>query len=384
MHRKIRPREIIRLRNRRLKLMTAVLLLSAFLAGLYWWLEHRDWVATDDAFVAGHLIGVKAQSDGTVVEVLTENTQQVKKGDILVRLDGAHALIALQQAEAELAETVRNIVSLKAKVETFKQRLIAKDAALSQVRHDLLRFNAAVRDGAASEQQIQNAQDKIRELEAAMAEIRAEQRGVEAQLLDSAVADQPTVEKAKSRLRRAFLDYQRRNVIAPVSGFIAKRKVQIGDNLKTGAALMVIIPLDEVWVEANFLETQVVDIRPGQQVEIRADAHRGARLYHGYVQGINPATGSLFALLPTDNSTGNFIHIAERLQVRIALDAAELREYPLQPGLSTQTRINIADDLAADSAVGVELGHDAYRTDIYDHELDGAEQLIARIIAANS
>ncbi len=384
MHKQIRPREILRQRNRRLKLMTLALLLAALLGGLYWWQEHRDWVGTDDAFVAGHLITLKAQSDGTVVELLTENTREVKKGDVLVRLDGNHALVALQQAQAELAETVRNIVTLKSKVETLKQRILAKEAALSQVRHDLSRFSAAAADGAASEQQVQNAQDKIRELEAVIRETRAEQQGIEAQLLDSSLNDHPAIEKAKSKLRKTYLDYERRNVIAPVAGYVAKRKAQIGDNVKIGAPLLVIVPLDEAWVEANFLETQLADIRPGQPAEIRVDAYRDERLYHGRVEGLTPATGSTFALLPTDNSTGNFIHIAERVQVRIALDADELREHPLQPGLSTLTRVKIDETDASRLKSNVSLANAAYRTDIYEHELDGAEALIRQIVASNS
>lgn len=384
MHKKIRPREILRQRNRRLKLMTLALLLASLLGGLYGWLAHRDWVGTDDAFIAGHLITLKAQSDGTVVELLTENTREVKKGDLLVRLDGHHALVALQQTQAELAETVRNIVTLKSKVETLKQRILAKEATLSQVKHDLSRFSAAAEDGAASEQQVQNTQDKMRELEAIIRETRAEQQGLEAQLLDTPLIDHPAVEQAKSKLRKAFLDYHRRNVIAPVSGYVAKRKVQIGDNLKSGAPLLVIVPLEAVWVEANFLETQVADIRPGQPAEIRVDAYRDERLYHGRVEGLNPATGSTFALLPTDNSTGNFIHIAERVQVRIALDTEELRAHPLQPGLSTLTRIKIdkTDTSHLESRVG--LASAAYRTDIYDHELEGAEALIQKIVTSNS
>lgn len=383
MPQRIRPREIIRRRNRRLKFMALALLLAGLCFLLYWWLNHRDWISTDDAFVAGHMITLKAQTDGTVVEVLAENTQHVQKGDVLVKLDGTHALIALQQAKAELAEAVRNIVTLQAKVETLKQRIGAKEAALNQVRHDLSRLLVAAKDGAASEQQVQNAQDKIRELEASIRETRAEQLGVVAQLRNSTVTDHPLVEKAKSRLRRAFLDYQRRKIIAPVSGYVGKRKVQIGDNLKAGAPLLVIVPLDQIWVEANFLETQVADIRIGQKATVSVDAYDGDRLYHGHVQGINPATGSTFALLPTDNSTGNFIHIAERLQIRVALDAEELRKYPLQPGLSTLTRVNIDEDAIPSTLAKVDLNHDAYHTDIYDHEMDGVEALIENIIAKN-
>lgn len=383
MQKTIRPREILQQRRRRLRFVTMLLLLAALAYGLYWWLTQRDWVKTDDAFIAGHLIGVKAQVDGTVVEILAENTQAVNKGDVLVRLDGSYARVAVQQAEAELAKTVREFYALKARLASLGQRLAAKQAAVTQVEHDLQRFKAAAGDGAVSDQQVQNAEDKLRELAAAIRETSAEQDGVAAQLRDSGVEDYPAVEQAKSRLRRAYLDYLRREVRAPVAGYVAKRKVQVGDNLHAGAALMVVVPLEELWVEANFLETQIADIRPGQAAEIRVDAFGDERLYHGRVQGLNPGSGSSFALLPTDNATGNFIHIAERVQVRIALVPEELRAAPLQPGLSTLTRVRIADTGTSALASEVRLAGAAYRTDIYDHELDGVEDKIREIIAAN-
>ncbi len=383
MQTKIRPKEIIYQRNRRLKVVTLLIVLVCLGYFGYWWSVHRGWVATDDAFVMGHLITLKAQTDGTVAEILAENTQHVQKGDVLVRLDGAHAAIALQQAEAELGETVRNIVTLTAKVDTLKQRIIAKEAALSQVRHDLGRFKAAARDGAVSEQQVQNTQDRLRELEAAIGETQAEKTGIEAQVAGIAIENHPAVEKAKSRVRTAFLNYQRRNVIAPVSGYIAKRKAQIGDNVKAGAPLLAIVPLDDLWIDANFLETQIAGIRPGQSADIRVDAYGDELVYHGKVEGITPGTGSTFALLPTDNATGNFIHVAERVQVRIGLDPNELKDNPLQPGLSTITRININEEGQPLLTSSVRVDGDAYRTVIYDHELDGVDQHIQQIIASN-
>ena len=383
MQTKIRPKEIIHQRNRRLKLVTLSILLACLGYFGYWWTVHRNWVGTDDAFVTGHLITLKAQTEGTVVEILAENTQPVQKGDVLVKLDGAHAAIALQQAEAELGETVRNIVSLTAKVETLKQRIIAKEAALNQVRHDLGRFRAAADDGAVSDQQVQNTQDRLRELEALIRETQAEKTSVEAQVLGTAIDNHPAIEKAKSRVRTAFLNYQRRNIIAPVSGTIAKRKAQIGDNVKAGAPLLAIVPLDDLWIDANFLETQLAAIRTGQPAEISVDAYGDELIYHGKVQGITPGTGSTFALLPTDNATGNFIHVAERVQVRIGLDPKELKAYPLQPGLSTFTRINISEPGKPLLTSLVHADGEAYRTGIYDHELDGVEQRIRQIIASN-
>ncbi|WP_150047220.1 efflux RND transporter periplasmic adaptor subunit [Methylomonas rhizoryzae] len=384
MHKKIRPREILRQRQRRLVSLAATLTVVAITALLFWWLDQRDWVGTDDAFVAGHLITVKNQSEGTVVEVLAENTSKVHKGDILVRLDGAQALIALQQAQAELAEAVRNVMALKAQLAALTHRADAKQAALQRVRHDLARLSIAVADGAAAEQDVQNAEDNIEELIAGLRETEAERQGLLAQLGRSEPGEHPAVERAKSRLRRAFLDYSRQNVIAPVSGYVAKRKVHVGDRLNPGTPLLVIVPLDQVWVEANFLETQAAPIRVGQPAEIRIDAQQAQRVYRGRVQGINPATGSTFALLPADNATGNFIHVAERLQVRIALNADDLRAQPLQPGLSTVTRVYVGSDSITPVANAIDLNHEAYRTDVFERELEAAEQLIRQVIAENA
>jgi membrane fusion protein (multidrug efflux system) len=169
-----------------------------------------------------------------------------------------------------------------------------------------------------------------------------------------------------------------------VSGYVAKRRVQVGDNVKAGAVLLAIVPLDDLWIEANFLETQIARIRPGQSAEIRVGAYGNDLVYHGRVEGLNPGTGSTFALLPTDNATGNFIHIAERLPVRIGLDPKDLEENPLQPGLSTLTRVNISEAGEPLLTSSASTAGDAYRTGIYDNELDGVESMIERIIEENS
>jgi len=384
MQKLIRPKAIIRQRRRRLIVVTAFILMASVAYFVRWWYLNRDWVTTDDAFITGHLISLKAQTDGTVVEILAENTQHVQAGQVLVKLDGIRAQIELQQAQAELAETLRNFVTLKASIDTLQQRMQARKAELTKVLHDLRRFDLAVREGAVSEQQVQNAQDQVRALEASIAAIKAEKSGVEAQILGQNVAQHPAVEKAKSKLRRAFLAYQRRNVVAPVSGFVAKRKAQIGDLVEAGAQLMIIVPMDDVWVEANFLETKLATIRPGQSAEVRVDAYGNDMLYHGRVVGVSPGTGSSFALLPINNASGNFIHITERVPIRIALDAEELRQNPLQPGLSTLTRVNISETGEPMLNSEVNTAGAAYQTDVFNDELQGVEQMIAKIIAANT
>jgi membrane fusion protein (multidrug efflux system) len=230
---------------------------------------------------------------------------------------------------------------------------------------------------------VQNTQDKIRELQAVIRENQAEKISIEAQISGTTIDNHPAIEKAKSRVRAAFLNFQRRNIVAPVAGYVAKRKVQLGDNVKPGVPLLAIVPLDDLWIDANFLETQVAGIRPGQTADIRVDAYGDDLIYHGIVQGVLPGTGSTFALLPTDNATGNFIHVAERVQVRIGLDPKELQDNPLQPGLSTVTRINTREAGKPLLSSNVDVIGDAYKTGIYQHELDGVEQRIRQIIVSN-
>lgn len=383
MKNNIRPQELLARRRLRFLGVTGLLILGSLTALSYGWLTQRDWVSTDDAFVAGHIITLKAQTEGTVVEILTENTREVRQGEVVLRLDGLQAEVALQQAEAELAESVRALVSLSAKVEMLQQRQLSKAALLQQLQHDLQRYQAAASAGAVSAQQLQNTQDRILELQAGLREVQAEKTSLEAQIHNTPIENHPSVEKAKNRVRSAYINYRRSTLVAPVSGYVAKRKVQIGDHVKAGTPLLVIVPLEQLWIEANFLEAQIAQIRPGQAASIRVDALGDTFSYHGHVEGISPGTGSTFALLPTDNATGNFIHIAERVPVRIGLEAAELQQHPLRPGLSTTARINIHSAGMPELNSLVQVNGSAYKTTVYTQDLQGVEPRIKRIIAAN-
>lgn len=194
MQKSIRPKEILRKRRQRLTAVTLVILLAGAAYFGYVWYVNRGWEETDDAFVTGHLITLKAQTDGTIVEILAENTQRVQQGQLLVRLDGTRAQIDFEQAQAELGETVRDFITLKSRVATLTQRINARQAALTQMRHDLRRFEAAACEGAVSDQQVQNARDKIRELEAVINEAEAEKNGVVAQVQGVDIETHPAVE----------------------------------------------------------------------------------------------------------------------------------------------------------------------------------------------
>jgi membrane fusion protein (multidrug efflux system) len=370
-------------RDRPLGILTVVLLLTG-MAGLgYWWLHARDWVTTDDAFVTGNVITLSSQTTGTVVEVLAENTQLVEAGDVLVRLDGTRAEIALEEAKAGLGETVRRIAALFGDVEKYRQQIQSKQAALTRVQHDLKRYRGAIAEEAIPEQQWQNAEDQARELEAAIRQARAELKSAEAQVAGTTVERHPAVLKAAAILKRSYLEFVRQRIVAPVRGYVAKRRVQVGDELHPGSPLLAIVPLDYLWVEANLRETEMERVRPGQEAEITANMLGNTHTYRGMVEGIHPGTGSIFALLPPENASGNFIHIVERVPVRIKLSTDEIKAYPLRPGLSTLTRINVARNGQQVLRSYATTSHPAYRTSVYDRELIDADARIGQIIGAN-
>lgn len=384
-------------RNRRL-LGLALLLLVCLLAALWLWYQRRHYVETDDAYVRGNIVSVKALAAGTVVEIRAEDSQFVKAGQIVVRLQGHRAAIALEQAKAELGETVRRVQATFAEAVALRHRLTAREAEVRRIEHDLKRFRQVVAAGGVSTQQLENAEDRLREARAREAEVRAELRRAQSRVSGTRVENHPLVEAAKNRLRRAWLESVRQAVRAPLSGYVAKRRVQIGDEVRPGQVLLSIVPLDHLWVEAYFLENRLAPVRPGQDAEIRVDLYGAGKRFHGTVEGIWPATGSTFAVIPPDTASGNFIRIRQRVGVRIALDPAELRRWPLRPGLSTLTRIDTGPavplwrQVARSAASGPGQSglrslaspstHD-YRTNVYQDEMAGAERLISEILAAN-
>jgi membrane fusion protein (multidrug efflux system) len=230
---------------------------------------------------------------------------------------------------------------------------------------------------------LQNALDQLQALEADVRETQAEYDALDAQIGGTTVMEHPAVELAKHEFINAHLEFARQQIRAPISGYIAKRKAQVGDRVTPGTNLMTVVPLDHLWVEANLRETELSDIRPGQSAEVRVDLYGARHTFHGTVEGLVPGTGSPFALLPPDNSTGNFIHITERVPVRIALAADELREHPVRPGLSTITKIHVSEAGQSVWSSLAKADTDEYQTDVYRDELTSAESLAQGVIAGN-
>jgi membrane fusion protein (multidrug efflux system) len=371
------------LRARRLALVASVAGLAGLVYLSYWQFHSRHFVVTNDAYVTGNLASLKAQTSGTIVDVRVDNTQYVHEGDVLMRLDGLDAQVALERAQADLAEAVRQVEILFSKVETLRQRFAEKEAALNRSRRDLARYRSVAEDGAVSAQQIEDTQFAVLELEAAIRQIRAELSGAEALVHGAGLAGNPKVQQAAAALKRAYLDRVRQDIVAPVSGFVAKRSIQPGEQVRPDTPLLAIVPLDYLWIEANFLESELTFVQPGQPVEITVDLYGTDVVYHGEVLGLGAGTGSVFGLLPPENATGNYIHISERVPVRISLNPEELRAHPLRPGLSAIARIDTRKPGRSVLEPLTTTPPGTYMTDVYDAQLEGADALIDKIIEDN-
>lgn len=377
------PKTIRARRNHILLLVMLTLVVSTLTYAGYWWYYGRFWIVSHNAFITGNLIPVEADATGIVTQVLAEESQYVNKGDLLVRLDEHRALTALNQRSGELGQTVREIGALFSTHQQMCQKLLARSARLARVRHDVTRLRQAAPNGSVSDQVVQNAEDQMMALEAEAREAEAELNSIEAKVGGTSRTLHPDVEAAKYKFIAAYLEYSRQQIHAPVSGYVSMRKVQVGNRVQPGDSLMILVPLEHLWVEANLRETEMVRVRPGQRAEVTVDLYGESHIYHGMVEGLVPGTGSVFALLPPDNTVGNFIHIVERVPVRIALQKDEILKNPIRPGLSTMTSIDVKESEQPLDTSLVTVSYQEYETDIFFDELADAEAKAQKIIMDN-
>jgi membrane fusion protein (multidrug efflux system) len=364
-----------------------VLLLLAFAAALggwaFWWQTlGRYYVSTENAYVAGNLVEVTPQVAGTVIAIGADDTQRVEAGQMLVRLDRTDAEVALAQAEAELARAVRAARIFYANNLALEANVRLRQAELQRTEEFVARRAPLARQGVVSREELETAQSAVAAAQAALAAAR-EQLAANRVLTDKVqLEDQPSVLLAASRVREAWLALQRTEIPAPVTGTVARRSVQVGQRVAPGARLMAVVALDKVWVDANFKEAQLRDMRIGQPVRVSADLYGDAVEYRGRVAGLAAGTGGAFALLPPQNATGNWIKVVQRVPVRIELDAAQLREHPLRVGLSMSVEVEIRD--ASGTQLAAKAGAaPAYATQSLTVPAAGAEARVRAVIAAH-
>lgn len=383
--------------NSRKKLLLGAAGVFAVIAvayGAWWTVVARHYEHTDDAYVQGNLVQITPQMGGTVVTIHADDTDYVKAGDALVMLDKADAQVALDRAQAELAQTVRQVRTLYANNGALKANIAVRQAEVERARTDLAKAQSDARrrqeladSGAVSGEEMLHAQTAVANAKAALASAQAalaaarEQLATNTALTDGTSVEQhPNVLAAAAKVREAFINLSRTSLRAPVTGYVARRSVQVGQRVAPGAALMTIVPLDQVWVDANFKEVQLGRMRIGQPVTLEADLYGSRVEYHGKVAGLGAGTGSAFALLPAQNATGNWIKVVQRVPVRIELDPKEIEAHPLRVGLSMNVSVDVSST-DGPALAEVRRAAPAYATSVMDHAREDAEKLVAATIA---
>ena len=362
-------------------LLGAVVLIAAIAYALYYFLDARFYESTDDAYVNGNVVQITPQVMGTVVGLNADDTQIVKIGDPLITLDPADSKVALDQAEASLGQAVRQVRTLYVNNNAYAADVVQRQALLSQAQEDLRRRMLVAQSGAVSGEELAHAQDAVKTAQAAL-DVSQQQLASNRSLTDNtSITRHPNVMAAAAKVRDAYINYARNTLPAPVTGYVAKRTVQVGQRVSPGTPLMAIVPLNSVWVDANFKEVQLRHMRIGQPVELTADVYGSSVVYHGKVIGFSAGTGSAFSLLPAQNATGNWIKVVQRLPVRIGLDPQELDKHPLRIGLSMTVDVGVRDDRGNQLAAA---SNTVYQTDVFEKYGDEADAEIARVIAANA
>lgn len=361
----------------------AALLLTAGTGSAFWYVNYGVGSEfTDDAYVNGNLVQITPEIVGTVTSITADDGDYVVKGQELVRFDNSDADIAFDTAEANLAQAVRQVRSMFNNTEQAKAVVAEQKIALRKAETDLSRRKNMVKAGGLSQEELSHAQDTVNSAEKALAVAEQQMKAQEALIVNTNVSTHPLVKNAIAQLRQAYLAKQRTALIAPVSGYIARRNVQVGQRVNPGSALMAVIPLDQVWVDANFKETQLTGMRIGQPATITADLYGDKVEYHGTVESLGIGTGSAFSLLPAQNATGNWIKVVQRLPVRIQLNAEELKAHPLRVGLSMLVDVDTGNS-KGELLSQTSPAKPRYQTDVYTRQLDGADGIIGQIIAAN-
>ena len=358
----------------------AAAVLVASVAGATWLMNSNPGSqATEDAYVEGNIIQVTPQIGGSVTMIAADNTDFVKAGQPLVRLNDVDAQLATSRAEAQLSRAVRQVRVQFANATQNKANVTLRATELSRVQSDLARRQQLSQSGAVSGEDVHHAEDAVKVAQAALSVAEQQLASSQALVDQTTIESHPDVQAAITQLRDAYVAAARTTVRAPAGGYVSKRNVQIGQRVNAGSAVMSIVPPEQMWVNANFKESQLRHIHIGQPVELVADVYGKSVRYTGRVIGQEAGTGSAFSLLPAQNASGNWIKVIQRVPVRIALDPKQLAEHPLKLGLSMRVTV----DTSSPAAQAASVPATAYSTDVFEHELQDADEAIARIIAAN-
>ncbi len=384
--------------NRKVALLSVggVVVVAAAAYGIYWAMFLNHFESTDNAYVQGNVVQVTPQVAGTVIAINADDTDFVKAGQSLVRLDRADAQVGLEQAEAQLAQSVRESRVLFVNNGGLKAQIAAREADLARARSDVQRAQddvtrraPLVATGAVGKEEFNHVTAQLTVAKSVLSAAESAADAAREQLASNqsltegiSVEQSPNVLRASARVREAYLTLSRAELSAPVDGYVARRNVQLGQRVQAGAPLLSIVALDDVWVDANFKESQLRNLRIGQPAELIADVYGKKVAYHGTIEGLGAGTGSAFALLPAQNATGNWIKVVQRVPVRVALDPKEVQAHPLRVGLSMDVKVDVSN---VDGRVLADASQKPARTQtsVFDRGNELADTEVRKIVEAN-
>jgi membrane fusion protein (multidrug efflux system) len=352
-------------------LIAVIFIVLGALWAAYWVLVLSKREQTDDAYVNGNKVVISAQIPGTVIAVLADDTQLVKAGQVLVRLDPIDAETSLSRTAGALAQTVRQVRQEKSTADQYDSLIDTRRLELARAAADLAKREPLVADHAIAPEEVRHARESVELARAALTQAVRQATAAHALVDGTPVTDNPAVQQAKAQYRDAWIASQRNAVVAPVTGYVAERSVQLGQRIQAGQALMTVIPLNSLWVDANFKEVQLRHLRIGQPAQVRSDLYGGSYIFHGHVKGMSAGTGAAFSLLPAQNASGNWIKVVQRVPVRIQIDDADLVKSPLRVGLSATVTVDTTTregPVLAANANDTPVGD----TQVYTQDLDRA------------
>jgi membrane fusion protein (multidrug efflux system) len=369
-------------RRKVLVIIAAVFIIIGLLWGLFWVLVLSKRERTDDAYINGNKVVISAQVSGTVIAVLTDDTQLVKAGQVLVRLDPVDAQTGLARSASALGQSVRQVRQQKLTADQYDSMIATRRLELARAEADLAKREPLLADSAIAPEEVRHARESVLLARAALTQAERQATASHALVDGASVEDNPAVLQAKAAYHDAWIAAQRNAVVAPVSGYVAERSVQLGQHVTAGQALMTVIPLNALWVDANFKEVQLRHLRIGQPALVRSDLYGGSFVYHGHVKGMAAGTGAAFALLPAQNASGNWIKVVQRVPVRIQIDDSDLAKSPLRVGLSATVTVDTTNEggpvlakEAADQPVG--------DTQVYTQDLEKANAEADAVVRRN-
>ena len=370
-------------RKKGLSIFILLLLLIAIGSAAYWFFFIKGFEETEDAYVSGNQVMVSAQVAGNISKINVDNMDPVQAGDVLLELDDTNAKLSFEQAKSNLANAVRQVSQLNYTVKQLKSAVRANEITLAQAQGNLNRRVQLVKDGAIDKESFQHAKEAVELAKANLTTSQNQLGANQALLLDGPLSEQPQIQSAVSNLKQAWLNLERTKIRSPIKGYVARRNAQVGQAVSVGGALMAVVTTDQMWLDANFKETQLTHMRIGQPVKIHFDLYGKDKTFDGKVVGIEMGTGSAFSLLPTQNATGNWIKVVQRVPVRIQLDPQQLAENPLRIGLSATVKVNVTDsqgETLRDQAPTTTL----YSTNVLQYDESAVNNLIESIIRDNS